>query len=1569
MFSLKGSNLNHLVCRISVEKKNFKTEVGTGTLVTVNKNTIYILTCKHLVFDARQITIEQKNNGNLIKIEVSLEEILYSSNNKDAAIIVLDTQKYNGVNICERIIAVSNIKQNELELLGFPNVKNINSFKEVYIDQGRMDGDYFKTDNRLDSNYSTGKENCEGFSGGAIYEKYSEFAYLYAIASEYSDELDYFTVIKINEYNKLLQEKGYDKINICENDVMLCNDLFKQSQKRINNTRSTIGKDFELNRTELIQKILLEDEKIQIVSGDPGIGKSVILKKLALENEYNYYFISDDFDKDMSEFVQAIIEAAKICENIFVLIDAAEKIFEKEYENNFIEFIKLLKDDNIKFVISIRSYSLNNLTRLVKVNTDYSIENIVISCLTEDDVKLISDKYPNLSSMKKETLELLKNPFYMDVIISREINNELNSIENEYQIKNLIWEEITERDEDIKAVLRELLKAKLDLKNQFVNINIPNEKSQILIKKHIIEKFNSHYKFTHDKYEDIVAMKYFDFKSVDNTIGEIVRDIENPLSWGRAFKLWIQDRLTDNQIDVISDEIDSLHSNEISYIWKWNGLEAIYQSKFIKNYLSIKKQEVENSEDFIIGVYDVIISTDLIDVKIKNPNKITMYQYFNSFVCPSFRIFSIIDFFNGNRNLINENNYYYVTQLLIKSTKTAKIFWDLFSDKTNFSWLLDFTLYLFDKHKSIYIRQKKESFKYICEAFVLYSSLNINVANEYLQKIIDEINDEFSNEFSKNIFFEERIDGNSISANSCFLKNFQEKLFTLFNQYTQYKDNRIFRSLEYSEERLYEINDELRSLKDYPQNNIVFNMLEVNFDETFNFVVNYINEKIEKMWMKLNKTENENYKEKFVFKSKSRDIIYIKNHYAACLNDYSNPKLINCLAKSLLYKMVKLSEKQSVEEYLNVIFEKSNNLVLISVAVNFILINMTKYYSVFVDFAENYYLFNLDNEFFKCNFNLFNINLTCDFLTNEFKSEYNNIFKTKNDFGEAVLISQKYSEVRDKIVSILNNWNKNENLEIQRFAHDFDLSNFVAKEQIGNKVVFEPKEIEDKTLLEYKKENEKISKVTSEFLSFRKLLENTENQISELEVKRLIKNYKDGKYDSHNCYYNIEEYLQMFYLRNPKFISNKKRLKKYLKDFNRRLTCDDENISDIMYIEITLKTLCSLDKKIIIKYEKNIVSFLFKIIINNTWSNKNYQNVIEKICKNNSKIKSKLLEILIAYTYFDQKNLEINNRMNVGRENILIEEMDDAQKTFERNMILCLKKGKVYKQTDEFNIEHFNVIEYIISLVDDNNCVSIEIYLINLLENILNDEHKKENREFYIKLPMFISKFLIDNIINRSHKNLSKLKNYICENYENCFDIVAEFLSSICAHVQDTNISGDDGFAEYRVMFNILENCEYKKDLCVAYSNGFIMNINHLNIGKILSKMLYLGVEWRGQLKVESIKLLQGHEDEYVKFIMKFMDSSIGVKAFAWLNYFYPTQISKKYIFENKEIILESFKNINAFNELECINYYELFFQNIYNEYDFLTEKEKNVFYEILTSLGCNGPSAFSLYLRHQIEY
>ena len=388
--------------------------------------------------------------------------------------------------------------------------------------------------------------------------------------------------------------------------------LQNDSQAILRPIKTTIGfddKEIHFQRTELIERIAdsVNNSQITIIIGKPGVGKSAVVKDLLKKDFPNasvIVFRADQFSVPTLTNVLSNLGINEPADDIFsyvslipekiVFIDSFEKLLESDPECAFRQFLSLIRDyPDVKVIVASRKYALDLLSLKFDISCN-SRQLIEIPQLDESELLIVSQKYPNLNSLleNEKIKQLLQCPKYLDFTLRAidKAKNDLSSL-TVSGFKDLLW--------NVLVVDAQNTKNGLPIKREkaFMNIAVKRAKEMKLFIKpdnaidadalvclendEIVfqENTNRKYSPTHDILEDWALERYVSEAFEEYSIPEdFFENLGNEPAIRRAYRLWVEDYLTDNNDRLVELIRVLLSDNKIERYWADELLISVFRS-------------------------------------------------------------------------------------------------------------------------------------------------------------------------------------------------------------------------------------------------------------------------------------------------------------------------------------------------------------------------------------------------------------------------------------------------------------------------------------------------------------------------------------------------------------------------------------------------------------------------------------------------------------------------------------------------------------------------------------------------------------------------------------------------------------------------------------------------------------------------------------------------------------------------------------------------------------------------------------------------------------------------------
>ena len=232
--------------------------------------------------------------------------------------------------------------------------------------------------------------------------------------------------------------------------------------------RSTIGNEFHLPRTGLVQKVLgcLESTQVVLVSGAAGVGKSAVVKDaiaVLASDHFVFGFRSEEFAQP---HLDATLQHAQIPANAVtlraflagqhlkvLLIESVERLLEKSTRDAFSDLLQLAAaDKSLRIVLTCRDYSTDLVRASFLAPTPLEHSVVVVPELDDGELTEIATWLPTLAHplANPPLRQVLRNPYFLDRALQISWSADRPLPESERGFRAVFWQQII-RAEDRSA--------------------------------------------------------------------------------------------------------------------------------------------------------------------------------------------------------------------------------------------------------------------------------------------------------------------------------------------------------------------------------------------------------------------------------------------------------------------------------------------------------------------------------------------------------------------------------------------------------------------------------------------------------------------------------------------------------------------------------------------------------------------------------------------------------------------------------------------------------------------------------------------------------------------------------------------------------------------------------------------------------------------------------------------------------------------------------------------------------------------------------------------------------------
>ncbi len=503
--------------------------------------------------------------------------------------------------------ANNNISLSDKELWEF--LKCLDVLEYDFLNEGSIDQTYFLNLIKLSKSKNSTAADKEiwdsVFAYVATLNKDGGSATIDSIKDE--DFFKHFDTAQLNPYFKVVEKLKSDS---------------KEILRPIKTSIGKRGSEFQLPRIETREKILdsISSSQFTIVTGKPGVGKSAEVKEVLQKDFPNasvFIFRADQFNEPalanvfssqgVNETIQDIFSCISLIPEKIIFIDSLEKLLEADPECAFKQLLALLKEHpEIKIVASSRKYAIDLI--MLKFGIDRNDTSVIdIPTLDETELKLVSEKFPQLNSVLKndKVKKLLQSPKYLDfsiLAISKTNDNYANVSLIEF--KDKLWNSLvvntTTRVRGLpikreKAFMEIAVNRAKEMKLFTQIINADEEAVDCLENDEIVfqENQNRKYSPTHDILEDWALVKYVSskFEEFPNP-KDLFSNLGNEPAIRRAFRLWVEDYLIDNSRKINELIGATISDQTIEKYWADELLIAVFKSEYSNSFFVTFEKEL-----------------------------------------------------------------------------------------------------------------------------------------------------------------------------------------------------------------------------------------------------------------------------------------------------------------------------------------------------------------------------------------------------------------------------------------------------------------------------------------------------------------------------------------------------------------------------------------------------------------------------------------------------------------------------------------------------------------------------------------------------------------------------------------------------------------------------------------------------------------------------------------------------------------------------------------------------------------------------------------------------------------
>ena len=362
----------------------------------------------------------------------------------------------------------------------------------------------------------------------------------------------------------------------------------------LRNIDCKINNEYEIDRSNLLSKIKTANQKYISIQGAAGSGKSVLCKKIAEGEDILVYARAERFreETDINNIwgfnIKQTLEYLN-GEPIVFFIDSLEFIADIPTKLDLLQALYEYTKDcpTARIITSCRTSDKN---AFIKIDGIYSIFSYEMPDLSSTEQSDIANKYPVIQKMLdvNSYTELLKSPFYINLIISK--ISDIDNIADENELREYIWREIIcLSDNEVSQVVKSIVFSRAQ--KFLLGSSREDYDSKIiekLISNGVLVDNGGTVRLKYDIFEDICFEQYLDnaFDNCKGNYNEFFNAIE---TFGRCiyrrYQIWISNKLlAKNNREKFLYQL--VFSDEMPQHWKKQTEIGLVKSRYCSHFFN-----------------------------------------------------------------------------------------------------------------------------------------------------------------------------------------------------------------------------------------------------------------------------------------------------------------------------------------------------------------------------------------------------------------------------------------------------------------------------------------------------------------------------------------------------------------------------------------------------------------------------------------------------------------------------------------------------------------------------------------------------------------------------------------------------------------------------------------------------------------------------------------------------------------------------------------------------------------------------------------------------------------------
>ena len=384
------------------------------------------------------------------------------------------------------------------------------------------------------------------------------------------------------------------------------------SRRHIKNISCLINDEYEIDRKSVIENIKNSDNRIIMVSGDAGSGKSALCRRI-VEDEPHILFAR----------AEKIVESGQVDDIWDIGIESAIRYMGGKPIVIFIDALEFIADtsktkldilDDLCHIVTksrgtkmILSCRTADIAAFHKIVGKYNIRSYELETLKYSEIFQIAQKYPIISQMaqKKEYSALLSNPLYID-LITKHLKS-IDCINDVNEFRTYIWDYIICQKDNLQgsninssdiseAVSHIALTRAKDFVIGIDADSVADNIRKILLSNDVIIEFDGKVRLKKDIFEDIFFERYIDkaFTAAKGNYIQFFHEIEEVGKCvNRRYQIWVENKLlaTSNRDKFL---YTLLNTKDIPEEWMKNTIVGIVLSDCCGDFFTDYKEFILN---------------------------------------------------------------------------------------------------------------------------------------------------------------------------------------------------------------------------------------------------------------------------------------------------------------------------------------------------------------------------------------------------------------------------------------------------------------------------------------------------------------------------------------------------------------------------------------------------------------------------------------------------------------------------------------------------------------------------------------------------------------------------------------------------------------------------------------------------------------------------------------------------------------------------------------------------------------------------------------------------------------